>query len=324
METKIVKIKSINKIDSKSKRYDIQTKKTNNFFANNILVHNSFIQVYWDWNLNKWCVGTTGTAEAEGEINNKYGTTFSELFWTTITNNYNAGNYKWDSDLLLNKNLVYVFELTTPYNIVVKPHGISTVTLLTVRNRETLVELDRNEMEWISSELGLPLVKRFDLNAKDVGLLLRTFEEMTWQEEGYVVVDGNFNRIKIKNPAYVAVHLLKSKTAEHNIITIVKSNEIDEFASTFPDRRDEVLELKVKYDQLIVDLSKTWDKLQDFIPANITKEERKKFATAVFDITKITGTDKFTGLFFSLQDGKVNSITEYVREMDDKKLYYIL
>lgn len=44
--TQLVKIKSIKKIKSDSKRYDIQTEKTSNFFANNILVHNSSCTVY--------------------------------------------------------------------------------------------------------------------------------------------------------------------------------------------------------------------------------------------------------------------------------------
>lgn len=38
-----MKIKSIKKIESNSKKYDIQTLKNKNFFANGILVHNSFI-----------------------------------------------------------------------------------------------------------------------------------------------------------------------------------------------------------------------------------------------------------------------------------------
>lgn len=42
---KIVKIKSIKKIENDSMRYDIQVRNTHNFFANNILVHNSFCQV---------------------------------------------------------------------------------------------------------------------------------------------------------------------------------------------------------------------------------------------------------------------------------------
>ena len=67
---------------------------------------------------------------------------------------------------------------------------------------------------------------------------------MPWSEEGYVVCDHTFSRVKIKNPAYVAVHHLKGKTAEHNIMTIVKANEIEEFMNTFPERKDELLRVE--------------------------------------------------------------------------------
>ena len=201
----------------------------------------TLIQVYWDWHKNAWFAGTTGTAEGEGEVNNKMGTTFNDLFWDTVNNKYSF------NECLLNKDLIYVFELTTPYNIVVKPHGESSATILTVRNRETLAELSWKDLEMVSVSLGIPLVKKYDLNATNVGVLLRTFEGMVWHDEGYVVVDANFNRIKIKNPAYVHAHHLKGKTAEHNILTIVKTNEIEEFAATFPERREELFKLKENY-----------------------------------------------------------------------------
>jgi hypothetical protein len=35
---------------------------------------------------------------------------------------------------------------------------------------------------------------------------------MVWYDEGYVIVDANFNRVKVKKPAYVAVHHLKGKS----------------------------------------------------------------------------------------------------------------
>ena len=40
----------------------------------------------------------------------------------------------------LNKDFCYCFELCSPYNIVVKPHGESSASLLMVRNRLTLEE----------------------------------------------------------------------------------------------------------------------------------------------------------------------------------------
>ena len=278
----------------------------------------TMIQVYWDWHANKWFAATTGTAEGEGEVNNKNGTTFNDLFWDTVNNKYTF------NECLLNKDLIYVFELTTPYNIVVKPHGESSATLLTVRNRETLVELSGKALEMAAVSLDIPLVKSFDINAKNVGHLLKTFEGMPWSEEGYVVRDGNDNRVKVKNPAYVAVHHLKGKTAEHNIITIVKSNEIEEFASTFPERKDELLRLKENYDKLTVKLNDVWVELSARKPKNITKEEKKRYAAAVFEVCGKYDLKQFTGLYFGLVDGKVDSVETFIENYDDKLLYKML
>jgi hypothetical protein len=278
----------------------------------------TMIQVYWDWHANKWFAATTGTAEGEGEVNNKNGTTFNDLFWDTVNNKYTF------NECLLNKDFVYVFELTTPYNIVVKPHGESSATLLTVRNRETLVELSGKALEMAAVSLDIPLVKSFDINAKNVGHLLKTFEGMPWSEEGYVVRDGNDNRVKVKNPAYVAVHHLKGKTAEHNIITIVKSNEIEEFASTFPERKDELLRLKENYDKLTVKLNDVWVELSARKPKNITKEEKKRYAAAVFEVCGKYDLKQFTGLYFGLVDGKVDSVETFIENYDDKLLYKML
>ena len=278
----------------------------------------SCIQVYWDWHKNAWFAGTTGTAEGEGEVNNKMGTTFNDLFWDTVNNKYSF------NECLLNKDLIYVFELTTPYNIVVKPHGESSATILTVRNRETLAELSWKDLEMVSVSLGIPLVKKYDLNATNVGVLLRTFEGMVWHDEGYVVVDANFNRIKIKNPAYVHAHHLKGKMGNHHIMGIIKTNEIEEFAATFPDRKAELYKLKENYDKLVANLNLVWDELKEKKPKNISPEEKKKYAQAVFESCKKHKVEKFTGLYFGLNDGKVSSVEDYIFNFDDKVLYKML
>jgi hypothetical protein len=278
----------------------------------------SCIQVYWDCDKQEWFAGTTGTAEGEGEVNNKMGTTFNQLFWSVVSEKY---DFKKEN---LNKLFCYVFELTTPYNIVVKPHGESAATLLMARNLVTLEEVPFEALTGIADSLGVPRVKSYDLNAKNVGALLRTFENMVWHDEGYVVVDANFNRVKIKNPAYVAVHHLKGKTAEHNIMTIVKTNEIEEFAATFIDRKKEVFELKSKYDSLIELLEKIKLELVEFLPKNITPKENKRYAEAVFNICDKYRVKGFSGLFFMLKDGKVVSISDYIINYDDKKLYNFL
>ena len=265
---------------------------------------------------NKWFTATSGMAEAEGEVNNKPDLTFKDLFWNTLKKykNFNIKN--------LNESLIYIFELTTPYNVVVTPHIESTVTLLTIRSKISLEEKKREYLEVYSKLLDIPLVKIFDFKDKNIQILLDTFENMPYYEEGYVVVDKFFNRIKIKNPKYLAVHRLKGSSAIHNILDIVKLNEIDEYISIIPERKNELLELKEKYDQLIIKLKYNWSKLKK--PNNITKEERKKYAQNVFYECNKNNIKLFTGLYFLLLDNKIKSVEEYLIGFDNKKLYHIL
>lgn len=281
-------------------------------------VDGTMIQLYFDWHKDKWFAATTGTAEGEGEVNNKDGTTFNELFWKTAFEKYSL-----DIDDL-SKTCTYVFELTTPYNIVVKPHGESSLTLLTIRSNSFLTELDYKDLVTIGELIGVPVVKSYDLNKGNFDELVKTFENMPWSEEGYVIMDGAFNRVKIKNPAYVAVHHLKAKTGEHNILTVVKTNEIEEFAATFPERREEIWRLKANYDILLGRLHVAWNELIPHLPKDDGAAEKKAYAMAVFEITKKHSLSQFTNLYFSLKDGKTPSVTQYMLDFDDKTLYKML
>jgi hypothetical protein len=277
----------------------------------------SLIQLYWDWHKGKWMVGTSGMAEAEGEVNDKPNTSFSDLFWNTIKTYLRFDTKK------LSKDCTYVFELMTPYNIVVCPHGESKVALLAVRNvRNGLKELSHVQVKLIAEDLGLPVPKRFNLNATNIGHLIATFEGMPYTEEGYVICDANFNRVKLKNPAYLAAHHLKSKTSAHYIMTIVETNEIDEYAATFPERREEMDMLKGKYDALISDLEGIWEIMKEFKPKNITPKEQKKFAMKLFEVLgENPGLKEFQGIFFSLKGYQVASVKDAILKYDNKRLY---
>jgi hypothetical protein len=275
----------------------------------------SLIQLYFDWHKREWCAGTSGLAEGEGEVNNKPNTTFSQLFWET------ADKVGMDKTLL-DPRRMYVFELTTPYNIVVKPHGTSTITLLTIRDTINLLEYDYYTTCILGKQLGVPVVKAFDFKDMDAQALAKTLEGMPYDNEGYVVVDKNFNRVKIKNPTYLAAHHLKSSTAFYKIMVIVKTNEVDEFIATFPERNDEIYSLKEQYDSLKVILKQIHNELN--YPNDSSKEEKKRFALELLPYLNPKGLNMFSGLFFGLADGKVKSIDEYLNSLDDKKLYTFL
>jgi hypothetical protein len=76
MQTSKVKVKSISKIQSESKRYDIETQKNNCFFANDILVHNSQITLAYSFQTGDTIVTSKGLLKSglsiKEEDNNAY------------------------------------------------------------------------------------------------------------------------------------------------------------------------------------------------------------------------------------------------------------
>lgn len=279
-------------------------------------VDGSLMILYFDWNLSKWCVASSGQVDASGEVNNAFNSTFSELFWKTITNQSDIFKDGLDS---LNIKLTYIFELTTPYNIVVTPHTESSVTLLGCRNIETLNELSYDELKVISNDIKIPLVKLNTFNDKSLSEILKTFDNMPFSEEGYVVVDKYFNRIKVKNPSYLLAHTMKGKTGSYHVISIVKNGEIDEYVSLFKDMEEELLDLKTRFDNLLTGLECGYH-----IILYNGYSSRKEYANEVFKLCETLNYKLFSGLFFSLYDGKIKTVREYLNNFDDKKLFEYL
>ena len=75
---------------------------------------------------------------------------------------------------------------------------------------------------------------------------------------------------------------------------------------------------------MIDTLDDAWDELQDKKPKNISPKEQKKFAMAVFELIGKDDLKAYSGLFFGMKDGKVESVKEYLRKYDNKKLYKVL
>lgn len=290
----IIKVKSINKIENHSKRYDIQTE-TQNFYANNILVHNSLINLYW-YN-NTWNVQTSGTIDADAQTNHAT-MTFKELFWKTVVMQYGSIEVFTKQ---LNKNYNYMFELCTPWNIVVTPHEDYTLKLHGVRDMCTLNYVDIDTTTLIK-------VKQYDLSSVDE--MLAQFEHMTWAEEGFIVVDANYNRAKCKNPKYVAVHHVKSGVSPYEIINVIKTNEIDEFCVYFKEKTEFILDLKSKWDNVENELKTYYNSIKDIT-------DQKQFALKVLsDLEK-----SYTGIMFAMRSCNIITIHEGMCKLDNRFWY---
>jgi hypothetical protein len=181
----------------------------------------SFVKVWWDSIHNEWAIGTRGAAKANIKISgmhNKSEFTFTTLFKSIVKD---FAEFKKELD----KEYTYMFELCSIWNQVVIIHPEPFISLLAVVNSTTGQEL--NIWELPESKF-YSKVKTYDFSS---------FEEVfSWFEktdpskfEGFVVMDKNFNRIKVKHPGYNTLNALRaSLSSTRNILNLILLETIDD------------------------------------------------------------------------------------------------
>lgn len=234
-----------------------------------------------------WEVCTSGTPDASGEVNAS-GKTFREYFDETLGGRFNNG------DTGVN-DFNYWLELTGPVNRVVVPHSTPGVTLLGARSIHTGKEVHPSEVSRYFP--GVPLAREFPL--RTIEDLMNTFGTMSpLQQEGYVVVDGNFNRIKVKHPGYVALHHAKDGMTTKAFVEIARTGEVSEVIAAFPEFKPLLDDAKRRYDELLAAIEADYAAHKD-IPV------QRDFAMAVKD-------SRCSAACFQLRAGKVKTIREFL------------
>lgn len=239
----------------------------------------TMIHVYTDYVTGEVCFGTTGTANGEGDVDNfhysQLGGTFSDLFTHAFIETVQPEYFISPSLVkeMFKKYAGYTlaFELCTKYNIVVTPHENSRVYLLGARNLETLEEVSYEDLEKISKEIAVPLAPTLALNSS-ADKLKESFDGMTYREEGYVVCDYGkhaefgYLRVKMKNPAYCAIHFFKDSTAFWRLIDIVRSGDdnVNEYKATFPGRGEEIEHLQAGWIRTLKEIDKLTAEISTF------------------------------------------------------------
>ena len=262
-------------------------------------------------------VSTNGVIDAfKCELNSMIGcpyNNFGELFWEAIRNQMIDCGYpldendpvKWLADKLL-LNTTYMFELCSPYNRVIVPHKETKLYFHGWRDNISLEEMRFNTCI---------LTKIFDCpkiyNLKSLDECIAATQAMPWDEEGYVVVDKNFNRVKIKSPAYLLAHQLANNgnMSIRRAIDVYMAGECDEILAYFPEYKSAFDEIDKRFNDKYMELGF----LVGELIANIVSgalPTRKEQAAWIMSKTKHSGIlfkilNGYTG------DGATNS-REYV------------
>lgn len=204
-------------------------------------VDGSLIKVWYD--AGNWHISTNGTIDAfKAELGDVKYNSFGTYFCDTIYEYYDRFA---DFTGGLDEDKTYMFELVGPYNRVVIPYDEPAIYFLGARNKYTGEEFNCSKLTAGALRMG-----RFKLPAQyslsSLSDCMKAAELKSWDDEGFVVCDAQFNRVKIKSPAYVMAHYARNNnviTRKH-LIKIITSNEVAEFLCYAEDYKEELEKLQ--------------------------------------------------------------------------------
>lgn len=155
----------------------------------------------------------------------------------------------------LDKNYTYMFELVSPDTQVTVYYEHDGLYYLGQRHRDSTEESYEYQEVW--KNFGICEPKVFNLTSLDG--CIAAVGEMSKDEEGVVVSDANFNRIKIKSPEYlIAAHAANNgKLGLRTAIRLIREDKVDDFLAYAPMHREKLELIKILYFDLVHDWE--WD-----------------------------------------------------------------
>jgi hypothetical protein len=255
------------------------------------------------WNYNeKWIVSTNGTifadkakigSESESEIvfDSAFGS-YGDLF--------KEASVKANLDFSrLNPQHTYMFELVSPYNRVVVPYDSIDLFHIGTRDNVSLRELEY--------DIGIKKPKTYQCG--NMNELIEMASKLRYNEEGYVVRDADYRRVKVKSPAYVAASHLISGMNEKRLLELLRTNETGEFLTYFPEYRPhiETLEHKINH------LAQSLDAIVREKVSSVKYETRKEFA-------EMATKTRFPAFLFNFYDEKVKTPQEWLWSLPNDKI----
>lgn len=216
-----------------------------------------------------WKISTNGMIEASDAdvfIPTDDGRTYKDLFevaWAKAGLNYD----------LLNKDYTYIFELVSPLNRIVVPYKETELYFLGMRNNLTGEEVSPIDTDF-SKYFKTPRI--YPINSIEEAV--EVAKTLSKEEEGFVLVDENFNRVKVKGAEYLAMHLLRNNDLSlKSFLATVINNAQDDLLGYFPEYEPYIRDIENR-------LKEYKAGVQEGIDAAPWDADRKTFALAVKDL----------------------------------------
>jgi hypothetical protein len=239
------------------------------------------------WYADQWHVASSGLPDAGGPVMGSSGT-FAELFWRV----WNELGYRLPTDT----GCCYMFELMTPHNRVVVPHQTCRIVLHGAREIATGIEC-KPEI-FASDSVAWEVVRSYPIaTLDDVVAMAATLKPM--EHEGYVVVDKDFRRIKVKSPQYVAMAHMKDNFTVGRMLELVRTNEGEEFLGYFPELRADYERVRSVYREFCAEARMAYSAIRD-------EPTQKDFAMKAKD-------SRFAPVLFAMRNRKAEGPEDFIK-----------
>jgi hypothetical protein len=261
----------------------------------------TLIIVHFDHLSKQWHAATRSVCEADLLMDNKI-FTFRTLFEKALKDTFNMS---WEdfTYFKLDSNITYCFELTTPYNQIVVKYETCRITLIAARDKRTDLELPIDSFDF-------PKPHTYNLdNIQQILEWVSTLNPM--EHEGVVVMDGNFNRIKVKNANYVAFSKCRDSlsSSPRNCLEIILNGKEDDVIAFLPQEIiNNLLHIKKLY---TLWLSVSEGTYQNALAeaSSLNLNDKKTFALTLDKYTKA-----YRPACFSIFSGKADSIKDFIHK----------
>lgn len=246
----------------------------------------------WCYN-GAWHLSTNGAIDARTAMLNKT-RSFYDLFMHTLQ--YYCLNWEYFTSKL-NPDYTYMYELATQENTVIIPYFGYHLYYLGQRNVHTYKE------EYIPTTI-VENVRSYDIATIDD--VVRASKHLSDDEEGYVVRDNAFRRVKVKNPRYFLMHNMYNNGKPDLVDAVIEHNE-SEILAYFPRFAQEIETIKHHFAQI----EESADYYHNFISA-FYYMPRKNFAEEV----KLNVPKVLHSYIFSTYGNRAMSWKDYTANWD--------
>lgn len=267
-------------------------------------IDGSLIKVWFNPMTNWWEIATRGTAFAESPVNG-FDLTFRDLVHRAVGV---SSHEEFDQHVRMHlcKNTSYMFEVTATENRVVRRYEGTQLWFLGAREIATGYDLtDSTDVCAQVSKLNVKFPEKFQFDTLDHAL--HASKQLKNLDEGYVLFDvESHKRIKVKSPAYVAVHHIRGEGLNpKRIKELVLTNEQDEYLQYFPEDTDLVTPYVLKLALLESNMVEAYEMHRGAL-------DQKEFALGVKDFC-------FSGILFNARKENKEVVDIWANAPDNMK-----